>query len=396
VGGSSPVGLALAAAVGFGAFFLLLDAGTAAAPGGELWVITAVLLAALPLTVVAAIRQGASLRPALVLAPIAAVAVFDLLGDAALTFATTEGDIATVGVLASLDPLVTVLLAVALAASACPPARRPGWSPAWPAWCCSRRADGRTRARRALELEHVERPDLARGADGPALAVLGVARGEVGGRTHAGSPPPSASGSGRGRPRGRRWGAGARRPRSPGALETRPARAAKRRSNSPKRSRGTVMALTLTMLTTGIVTHARRRRHLGPLARGSGLQRLGQLEPRRLEAVALGRELAELGLQLAQAPVVGGARGHRLVQPGLAALELLERALHPGHLLAGGAQRPARGGAGAVAARARRRSRRPTGARRLPRPRLLRLGLARRSSTYCSIPPGGAGSRRRP
>ena len=115
VGGSSPVGLALAAAVGFGAFFLLLDAGTAAAPGGELWVITAVLLAALPLTVAAAIRQGASLRPALVLAPIAAVAVFDLLGDAALTFATTEGDIATVGVLASLDPLVTVLLAVALA-----------------------------------------------------------------------------------------------------------------------------------------------------------------------------------------------------------------------------------------------------------------------------------------
>jgi hypothetical protein len=30
MGGSSPVGLALAAAVGFGAFFLLLDAGTRA------------------------------------------------------------------------------------------------------------------------------------------------------------------------------------------------------------------------------------------------------------------------------------------------------------------------------------------------------------------------------
>jgi len=114
-GGLSPVGLALAAAAGFGAFFLLLDAGTAAAPGGELWVIAAVLVAALPLTVAAAARQGASLRPRLVLAPIAAVAVLDLLGDAALTFATTEGDIATVGVLASLDPLVTVLLAVAVA-----------------------------------------------------------------------------------------------------------------------------------------------------------------------------------------------------------------------------------------------------------------------------------------
>ncbi len=73
--------------------------------------ISAVLVAALPLTVAAALRQRAPLRPALVLAPIAAVAVLDLLGDAALTFATTEGDIATVGVLASLDPLVTVLLA---------------------------------------------------------------------------------------------------------------------------------------------------------------------------------------------------------------------------------------------------------------------------------------------
>jgi len=114
-GGSSPVGLALGAAAGFGAFFVLLDAGTAAAPDGELWVIAAVLVAALPLTVAAAAVQGAALRPARVLAPIAAVALFDLLGDAALTFATTEGDLATVGVLASLDPLVTVLLAVALA-----------------------------------------------------------------------------------------------------------------------------------------------------------------------------------------------------------------------------------------------------------------------------------------
>jgi drug/metabolite transporter (DMT)-like permease len=113
--GSHPVGLALAAAAGFGTFFLLLDAGTAASPGAELWVIAAVLLSALPLTVVAALRQGASLRPAVVLAPIAAVAAFDLLGDVALTFATTQGDLATVGVLASLDPLVTVLLAVALA-----------------------------------------------------------------------------------------------------------------------------------------------------------------------------------------------------------------------------------------------------------------------------------------
>ena len=108
------VPLSLLAALGFGAFFLLLDAGTAAAPGAELWAIVGVLVGALPTTVAATLHAGEPLGLSRVLVPIAAVAVFDLVGDASLTFAVADGNLATVGVLASLDPLVTVLLAVGL------------------------------------------------------------------------------------------------------------------------------------------------------------------------------------------------------------------------------------------------------------------------------------------
>ncbi len=113
-GGRRALGLALVAALGFGVFFVLLDEGTTAGPASELWVIFGVLVAALPTTVAAAVHEMESLRLTRVLAPVAVVALFDLAGDASLTFASAEGDLATVGVLASLDPVVTVLLAVAL------------------------------------------------------------------------------------------------------------------------------------------------------------------------------------------------------------------------------------------------------------------------------------------
>jgi drug/metabolite transporter (DMT)-like permease len=110
----SVVWLSLLAAIGFGAFFLLLDAGTAAAPETELWAIVGVLVGALPTTVAATLRARESFGLSRLLVPIGAVAIFDLVGDASLTFAVADGDLATVGVLASLDPLVTVLLAIAL------------------------------------------------------------------------------------------------------------------------------------------------------------------------------------------------------------------------------------------------------------------------------------------
>lgn len=112
--GAGVIALSLAAAAGFGAFFLLLDAGTAAAPDAELWAIVGVLVGALPTTIAAAVRAREPMRLTRLLLPIAVVAVFDLAGDAALTFAVADGDLATVGVLASLDPLVTVLLAMLL------------------------------------------------------------------------------------------------------------------------------------------------------------------------------------------------------------------------------------------------------------------------------------------
>jgi drug/metabolite transporter (DMT)-like permease len=112
--GLGVVPLSLLAALGFGAFFLLLDAGTAAAPGAELWAIVGVLAGALPTTIAATVHAGEPLGPSRMLVPIAAVAVFELAGDASLTFAVADGNLATVGVLASLDPLVTVLLAIAL------------------------------------------------------------------------------------------------------------------------------------------------------------------------------------------------------------------------------------------------------------------------------------------
>ena len=124
--GLGVVPLAMLAALGFGAFFLLLDAGTAAAPDAELWAILGVLVGALPTTVAATLRAGEPFGLSRMLVPIAAVAVFDLAGDASLTFAVADGNLATVGVLASLDPLVTVLLAIALLHERLPRARAAG------------------------------------------------------------------------------------------------------------------------------------------------------------------------------------------------------------------------------------------------------------------------------
>ena len=62
----------------------------------------------------AALRERVPLRPSRALLPVAVVALFDLAADAALTFAVAEGPLGTVSVLASLDPLVTVVLAFVL------------------------------------------------------------------------------------------------------------------------------------------------------------------------------------------------------------------------------------------------------------------------------------------
>ena len=105
-------GLALAAAAGFGGFFVGMDA---ASDGGVLWA----LLAARTFDV--ALLAGAALlvRPGLALGgrdtrDIVAVGVFDVAANALFALASTEGLVSLVAVVASLYPVVTIFLARAV------------------------------------------------------------------------------------------------------------------------------------------------------------------------------------------------------------------------------------------------------------------------------------------
>ena len=102
-------------------------------------------------------------------------------------------------------------------------------------------------------LEHVEGPQLARGAHRPLLAMLPVADGEI----RARDPRRNASSSRQvviTRQTSRSsFGRSSWKDSKPSACSTFPARVAKRRSNSSKRSRATVMALIFTTLTNGKV-----------------------------------------------------------------------------------------------------------------------------------------------
>ena len=107
--------LALLAAMLFGAFFLVVDRGSAAAGDGVLWVALGIQLGALPITLLTVLSVGGlrGLRvpqPA-VLLPVGALTALNLAGDVSLSYAVTGAELAMVSVLASLAPVVTVLLA---------------------------------------------------------------------------------------------------------------------------------------------------------------------------------------------------------------------------------------------------------------------------------------------
>jgi drug/metabolite transporter (DMT)-like permease len=110
------VPLALLAALCFGSFFVLLDLGTAGAEASVLWVALGVEAGSLLTTAGVALfshRHGGGLRlpPVGLLVPIGLVGVLAVCGDVSLAYATTSGQLGVVSVLASLDILVTVLLA---------------------------------------------------------------------------------------------------------------------------------------------------------------------------------------------------------------------------------------------------------------------------------------------
>ena len=105
-------GLALAAAAGFGGFFVGMDA---ASDGGVLWA----LLAARTFDVALLLGVALLMRPGLSLSgqdtrDIAAVGLFDVAANALFALASTEGLVSLVAVVASLYPVVTILLARAL------------------------------------------------------------------------------------------------------------------------------------------------------------------------------------------------------------------------------------------------------------------------------------------
>src|SRR5918992_3579054 len=108
--GRASVGLALVAAVAFGTFFAGMDRAEETADVA--WVLLAARTAAVLLIVLAAL----ALRPRLPTVPatigaIAAVGVFDLLANLLFVLAAGRGLLSVVGVLGSLYPAVTVVLA---------------------------------------------------------------------------------------------------------------------------------------------------------------------------------------------------------------------------------------------------------------------------------------------
>lgn len=103
------VGLALVSAIGFGTFFVFIDR---ASEGDAAWAILTsrivgiTVIAALFLALRPAPRPGRSDVPALV-----AIGAFDIAGQSLFALSTIEGLLSVVSVLASLYPVMTIVLA---------------------------------------------------------------------------------------------------------------------------------------------------------------------------------------------------------------------------------------------------------------------------------------------
>jgi len=108
--GRTAVWLALVGAIGFGSFFAGID--RAEQTGDVAWVLLAARTAdiALLAVVAAAVRPRIPTAPSS-LAPIAAIGIFDLLANFLFVIAAGRGLLSVVGVLGSLYPAVTVVLA---------------------------------------------------------------------------------------------------------------------------------------------------------------------------------------------------------------------------------------------------------------------------------------------
>ena len=102
-------GLAIVAALGFGLYFVGIDAG---ADESASWAVVAARVTAVSLGALAALAMSTSLRaPRKLLPTLAAVGIIDTFANVLVAAATTHGAAGIAAVLSSLYPLVTILLA---------------------------------------------------------------------------------------------------------------------------------------------------------------------------------------------------------------------------------------------------------------------------------------------
>lgn len=102
-------GLALVAALGFGAFFVGIDS---AADESVPWAVGTARLAAVVIAFAAVTVMSAPLVPPRSLVPaLVGVGVFDTGANVSVAYATTEGAVGIVAILSALYPVVTVVLA---------------------------------------------------------------------------------------------------------------------------------------------------------------------------------------------------------------------------------------------------------------------------------------------
>jgi drug/metabolite transporter (DMT)-like permease len=105
--------MALGAALGFGLFYVFVDAGTSGSQSSPLWVIAGARASSLlMLSMIALVGRRSALRwPGRRIGSVALVGVGDTGANLLFAYAATSGNLAVVGVLGSLYPIATVVLA---------------------------------------------------------------------------------------------------------------------------------------------------------------------------------------------------------------------------------------------------------------------------------------------
>ena len=105
--------MALGSALGFGLFYVFVDAGTAGSRGEPLWVIAGARASSLVmLSTIALVGRRSALRwPGRRIGPVALIGIGDTGANLLFAYAATTGNLAVVGVLGSLYPVATVVLA---------------------------------------------------------------------------------------------------------------------------------------------------------------------------------------------------------------------------------------------------------------------------------------------